>query len=393
MANFKDTLICRDAKGKCRRVDIACTWSDPLHAYVIERSSGLINGKQVIAPPIIIKTGKAQRTVTEQATLQYNSELKKYLDKGYKNIKDLGIEELTLQAAEDALPTENTDQSGMIKPMLCKVMDRTKTSQTDKQWLASYKHDGVRCLLFMRDGEVRTSSRGGQDYDIPATYIREDPYVKQIFKENPDIILDGEIYRHLWNLQKISGLCRKETLEEEHKELVFHCYDIVDTQSPFKLRARKLGELNNSRPDNSRIVFVEHRPVKGLDQIMQMHDEAIAAGYEGLVVRDPEKEYKPGARDNRMMKIKIFTDGEFLITGIAEGLREEDMCFTMETEDGTPFKAKPVGDRAQKQWYREHLDEIVGQMGTVKYFGMTNTEHPVPNLPVFKAVRWKSDLD
>ena len=93
----------------------------------------MINGKQVIAPPIIIKTGKAQRTVTEQATLQYNSELKKYLDKGYKNIKDLGIEELTLQAAEDALPTENTDQSGMIKPMLCKVMDRTKTSQTDKQ--------------------------------------------------------------------------------------------------------------------------------------------------------------------------------------------------------------------------------------------------------------------
>ena len=118
-----------------------------------------------------------------------------------------------------------------------------------------------------------------------------------------------------------------------------------------------------------------------------MHDEAIAAGYEGLVVRDPEKEYKPGARDNRMMKIKIFTDGEFLITGIAEGLRDEDMCFTMETEDGTPFKAKPVGDRAQKQWYREHLDEIIGQMGTIKYFGMTNTDHPVPNLPVFKAIR------
>ena len=142
MASFKDLLIARDAKGKCRRVDISCDWSDPLHAYVIERSSGLINGKQVIAPPIIIKMGKAQRTVTEQATLQYKSELKKYLDKGYKSIKDLGIVELTLQAAENALPTENTDQSGMVKPMLCKVMDRDKPSQTDKQWLASYKHDG-----------------------------------------------------------------------------------------------------------------------------------------------------------------------------------------------------------------------------------------------------------
>jgi hypothetical protein len=26
--------------------------------------------------------------------------------------------------------------------MLCKVMDRDKPSQTEKLWLASYKHDG-----------------------------------------------------------------------------------------------------------------------------------------------------------------------------------------------------------------------------------------------------------
>ena len=393
MAKFNDTLICRDTKGKCRRVDISLDWSDGLHAYIIERSSGLLDGKQVVAPIIEIHKGKAKRTVTEQATLQYNSELKKYLDKGYKNIKDLGIEHLTLETAEEALPETNTDQNGSIKPMLCKVMDRTKTSQTDKQWLASYKHDGVRALLFLKDGEVHTASRGGQDYDIPATYIRQDPYVIQIFKDNPDLILDGEIYRHLWNLQTISGLCRREELVEEHKELVFHCYDIVDTTLPFKIRAQKLGMLNDSRPDNSRIIFVEHRPVKGLDQIMQMHDEAIAAGYEGLVVRDPEKEYKPGARDNRMMKMKLFTDSEFRIVGLVEGLRDEDMCFLMETEDGTQFKAKPIGDRAQKQWYRDHLNEIIGKMGTVKYFGMTNSEHPVPNLPSFRTVRWESDLD
>jgi len=393
MIQLNDTVIARDAKGKIRVTKISCEFEESIHAYAIERQSGLLGGKMVIAPIITVDRGKAKRSLDEQALLQYNSELKKYLDKGYKNIKDLGIEHLTLETAEEALPETNTDQNGSIKPMLCKVMDRTKTSQTDKQWLASYKHDGVRALLFLKDGEVHTASRGGQDYDIPATYIRQDPYVIQIFKDNPDLILDGEIYRHLWNLQTISGLCRREELVEEHKELVFHCYDIVDTTLPFKIRAQKLGMLNDSRPDNSRIIFVEHRPVKGLDQIMQMHDEAIAAGYEGLVVRDPEKEYKPGARDNRMMKIKLFTDSEFRIVGLVEGLRDEDMCFLMETEDGTQFKAKPIGDRAQKQWYRDHLNEIIGKMGTVKYFGMTNSEHPVPNLPSFRTVRWESDLD
>lgn len=393
MIQLNDTVIARDAKGKIRVTKISCKFEESIHAYAIERQSGLLGGKMVIAPVITVDRGKAKRSLDEQALLQYNSELKKYLDKGYKNVNDLGIENLTLEAAEEALPETNTDQNGSIKPMLCKVMDRTKTSQTDKQWLASYKHDGVRCLLFLRDGEVHTASRGGQDYDIPATYIRQDPYVIQIFKDHPNLILDGEIYRHLWNLQTISGLCRREELVEEHKELVFHCYDIVDTTLPFKIRAQKLGMLNDSRPDNSRIIFVEHRPVKGLAQIMQMHDEAIAAGYEGLVVRDPEKEYKPGARDNRMMKIKLFTDSEFKIVGLVEGLRDEDMCFLMETEDGTQFKAKPIGDRAQKQWYRDHLDEIIGKMGTVKYFGMTNSEHPVPNLPSFRTVRWESDLD
>ena len=243
-------------------------------------------------------------------------------------------------------------------------------------------------LLFMRDGAVHTSSRGGQDYDIPATYIRQDPYVIKLFKENEGLILDGELYRHGWNLQTLSGLSRREDLVTEHQELVFHCYDIVDTQTPFKFRAARLGQFDKNRPADSKIVFVEHRPVKGLDQIMQMHNEAVENGYEGLVIRDPEKEYKCGARDNRMLKIKEFTDSEFKILGLVEGLRDEDMCFLMETEDGTQFKAKPIGDRAQKQWYREHLDEIIGKMGTVKYFGMTNSEHPVPNLPSFRAVRY-----
>lgn len=38
-----------------------------------------------------------------------------------------------------------------------------------------------------------------------------------------------------------------------------------------------------------------------------------------------------------------------------------------------------------------HIKELIGKMGTVKYFGMTNTEHPVPNLPVFKSVRLDKD--
>lgn len=48
----------------------------------------------------------------------------------------------------------------------------------------------------MKDGEIKTSSRGGQDYDIATTYIKQDPFLLEVFNQFPNIILDGEIYRH-----------------------------------------------------------------------------------------------------------------------------------------------------------------------------------------------------
>jgi len=173
---------------------------------------------------------------------------------------------------------------------------------------------------------------------------------------------------------------------------MFYCYDIVDENKTFKERLKILQKISKDCPPDSKLHFLSHTEVKGLKQIMLLHDEAVKNGYEGLVIRDPDKEYKCGCRDNRMLKIKEFTDDEFEICDIVEGLREEDMCFLMKTKENNFFKAKPIGTREDKQWYREHIEEIKGKMGTVKYFGYTNTDNPVPNLPVFKSIRNYEDM-
>ena len=392
----KDTLITRDSKGKVRQINIACEWNEKFQMYVITRSSGLYGGKFITQPNIEITKGKVKRTITEQAELEYNSNIKSYLDKGYKKISDFGYTSIDEFNPDKVLPKDKTDTKGVKKPMLCKVYDTTDLkTQKVPYWLISTKLDGVRCLLFMKDGEIKTSSRGGQDYDIATTYIKQDPFLLEVFNQYPNIILDGEIYRHGWNLSTISGLCRLESVEERHKELCFHCYDIVDEDSTFSKRFAILQNLYQLRETNypdSKLVIVEHTVVKSNQEIMAVHNRFVAEGYEGAVIRDPNEVYKCGGRDRRMQKIKIFVDSEFKILGLSEGLRDEDMCFIMETADGNQFKAKPVGTREDKQWYREHIKELIGKMGTVKYFGMTNTEHPVPNLPVFKSVRLDKDV-
>lgn len=129
--NKSNTLIARDSKGKVRQINISCEKKDD--SFVITRSSGLYGGKFINQPDIIITKGKAKRTLEEQAELEYNSNIKNYLDKGYKNIISLGYNDISEFNPDEILPKVNTDQSGIAKPMLCKVLDRNNKKLTDKQ--------------------------------------------------------------------------------------------------------------------------------------------------------------------------------------------------------------------------------------------------------------------
>ena len=49
-----------------------------------------------------------------------------------------------------------------------------------------------------------------------------------------------------------------------------------------------------------------------------------------------------------MIKVKEYMEQEFEIIDYKDGLRDEDFCFILQTEDGKPFAAKPIGDRELK---------------------------------------------
>ena len=74
---MKEILISRDSKSKIRVVEIVCNWYPELQSYILERFTGLLDGKQIKQPIIEISKGKAKRTISEQATLEFNSHVKK----------------------------------------------------------------------------------------------------------------------------------------------------------------------------------------------------------------------------------------------------------------------------------------------------------------------------
>ena len=400
MNQLKKFLISIDSKGKLRQVEVEAHWDDEEHAFAINRTTGLFGGKLTEQPVILVSKGKAGRTVSEQAALQFNSKVKEYLDKGYKSIpKD--PDTYSEQELYGIVGQVATNQDGVLKPMLAKQEDKVTNKKIfDKTWYCSRKIDGVRCLIYKKnDGKVHTASRGGQHYDYSTTHITEHPAIIALFNKYPQLILDGELYFHGKSLQQISGAARLEKNAYDCDWLQYYVYDIVEPTLTFKERLQWLEiikkELNlGFEPERKfkegelQVQMVPQEPVKGWDAIEAKHNQFVSEGWEGCVVRDPDKTYRPNGRTNDMIKVKKYRDDTFLVVGKEPGLRgAEDMVFIMQMEDGRTFKAKPFGDREQKQEYWDNFEEkYKGHIGECKFFYYS--EDGIPLQPSFKAFRW-----
>lgn len=399
-------LISRDSKGKIRIANLELNHHQKLDGeyYTIDGETGLYKGKLVPRPEIYIGAGKVKRTLKEQAELEFNSIIKKYKDKGYKDIEDLGYQSINDFDPEKVLSKEKKDQQGVIKPMLCKSIDDipNKKIYDEQWWWASRKINGVRCLMYYKDGNVHTSSRGSVNYDVAISHILENQKLISFFKKYPKLILDGEIYHHNseFTLNVISGICRKSKERNHQADLLeFYWYDIVDLTKPFKDRyldiikySEELGITFDPYRKYShaelQIQPVPHQRIQGIQNIYNLHDEFVKKGWEGVVIRNENSLYQPGSRNSDWTKVKKYKDAEYKIVELQEGLRDEDLCFILETENHQKFACKPMGTREQKQEYRNNISNIIGKYLTIKYFEMSGVKgSEIPQQPIGICIR------
>ena len=401
--DFK-TLISKDSKGKIRVVEISYEGNEATRIYTIYRYTGQFEGKMTKQPEIIVDKGKATRNIHEQVELQFNALVKGYKDKGYIELEN-EIDNYNSEELYQLLGESPTGSNGVVKPMLAKQADKvTNTKIFDKEWLASRKIDGLRCIIYLGDdGKLHTSSRGATNYDSAMFEILTHPALIKLFKNNKGLMLDGECYHHGYTLQQINSIARTQKVAKDLEVLQFYWYDIVDLNNPFKSRLTKMKSIAEElkeydseigwKPDRIfkenelRIQFVPQVEVNGWDNMMKLHNDYVSEGWEGLVIRDPKRPYKPNGRTNDMIKIKVYKDDCFKVIDKEAGLRgSEDMVFIMEMPDGRTFKAKPFGDREQKEEYWINFDKkYKGHIGECKFFYYS--DDGIPLQPAFKAFR------
>ena len=276
----------------------------------------------------------------------------------------------------------------MIKPMLAYKVDAKPIDWTDKVYMQP-KLDGVRCVIQLNDkGAIHAYSRTGKPW-LNINHILK--MLKPFFDEQPDVILDGELYNHdLRNdFEKIISLVRKqkptEDMRLESAKLVqFHCYDYANGNDNYETR------MNNLVVADLYSYCVKYVPTTCIteDQAQIQHQLNLDEGYEGSILRlDAPYQCK---RSYNLQKFKDFHDTEATIIGYVDGKGKREGTlgkFLMQDDDGVEFGCPPGKGYNYKMLANmlTNIHNYIGKRATFTYFERTKAgsyRHPL-----FKTLR------
>lgn len=240
------------------------------------------------------------------------------------------------------------------------------------------KLNGMRMLFDGLDGWSR-----GNKQIIPNV-------IKHLAFDTAGYILDGELMLPGNQLLQESMKAIKKYRPELSSQLVYHVYDIVDSDLPYEARYQIIQDICKIAPENIKIVntYLVHNE----NEVMQYHKEFVSEGFEGTMVRNPAAHYEVGKRSYSLLKLKDFVDAEYRIIGIADGDGSDSglAIFELETPTGQKFNCRPEGSQENRAELYQNRKKLVGLYMTVRYFELSRDGIPI--FPVGIGIRDLKDF-
>jgi len=361
----KITLYGKSTNGKIKKWSVLVE-KISYNFSVLEIEHGYLNGKKQIDSRNITdgkNIGKKNETTPyEQGVLEAKSLINKKLDENYAR----SISEIP----------KNSD--GLFLPMLAHSYDKHFKKINFPCWVQP-KLDGVRMLAKKENGKVSIWSRKGKEMDVLHN-IKEELLL--ILKDGE--CLDGEIYVHGWDFQRIISAVKKD--REDTKLLQYHIYDSPNETKSFEKRFIE-SNLESRSKETDRIKYTRTIEVLNSTELTIYEAGFISDKYEGLMARNKNSSYKFKNRSYDLQKVKRFEDEEFKIIGGKDGTGREEglVVFRCINEDGLPFDVRPQGTASQRSEWFKSLNKFVGENLTVKFQGRTSDN--IPRFPVGLRVR------
>jgi len=367
-------------------------WSIATQGNIMLVSHGQVGGKLQTSEEQIKEgknIGRSNETTPEQ---QADAEAAAKWTK--KKEREGYVEELArAEAGED-------DAEGGIAPMLAQTFGDVNPKYRAFPAHGQRKLNGVRCIVVISDGAVSLWSRKRKPI-LGVPHIQA-TYEKRFAGVTGDFIIDGELYRHGWSLQKISGYVRKEKTKPGFEQITHNVYDLPlymdDTYGPDRPWEQRQKDIDvlfhvyiGDQPEIKKVETVVLRDEAHMREVANsfVKDEA----YEGLMYRHLKGKYEAKKRSYGLLKVKEWKDAEFPIIAVKEGRgkfagKAVFTCLTVEGRDPEApkeFDCCAPGNFEDREEFFRQGDKMIGKHLTVKYFEWTDEKRPA--FPVGMAVR------
>ena len=215
-----------------------------------------------------------------------------------------------------------------IAPMLAKAW-KPGTLQAWGAAQAEAKLDGMRIRLFRKDGVFRAFSRPGPGRPNGREYTDR---LQHVFEALPtaydNYMADAELFKGSWGTT-MTFAKKLDMPPEERRKLKAMLIDFVDLEAvdkygrdPTPLTERRQIVLDVCGGSET-LVPVEARIITDPAELDAFYIEALDAGLEGLVVKDPKSAYTT-VRSAAWLKMKPSEDDEGTVVGFLPGKRRHE---------------------------------------------------------------------
>lgn len=361
------TVYNKDSKGKIRFVTIQSEGDTMIQiSGIVGTPNPVTNAKNIKGKNI----GKSNETTPEEQCIkECEAKIKDKLASGY------------FETEEEAV------NSFVVLPMLANSFkeryDKGKVDFSKSDYYIQPKLDGMRCLTFIKDGEVKLISRDNRDITHSVPHI-----VAELKNKlgHLNIILDGELYCHGLTFQQVMTRLKKYR-QGETEEIIYTMYDTVDTISDYKERYILLSGLKNDFKLETCDV-VTFAQVDSLEKINDMTAFYVGQGYEGSMIRRNVGGYAIDKRTDALLKYKSFIDIQLPILDIVPGDADPTQGYPIYAWPGAKDDILKSGLRMSVKEKREFLtnkDEYLCKMAELRFFEYTDAG--VPRFPVTVGIR------
>jgi DNA ligase-1 len=245
---------------------------------------------------------------------------------------------------------------------------------------ASTKIDGIRCVAIKENDKWTLWSRTRKPIKSMPHIINE---LNSLNAAN-GAILDGELFSSKISFEEIIHFTRSGTPIKGHEIIEYHVFDTV-SNNIFIHRSNSLDLFFEQT--TKYVKLVKNHLVNSEEEMMDLFNQFLEQGYEGLMLRNADGFYEH-KRSYNLIKLKLMTDSEFPIIGIHEG-RGKDIGtvgkFICKTPEGKEFGARLKSTYQKRRDLFNNPKEWQGMNLTVIYQNLT--KEGIPRFPIGKALR------